>query len=74
MIKNKIYWHQSKESNWNTIDKIEEDHPNFFNDDEAKNNFIYTGYEVECDVEIHPDGRVFATHFMGVELKERVEI
>lgn len=74
MIKNKIYWNQSKESNYDTIEEIEEENPNFFNDDKAKEDFVFTGYEVDCDVEIHPDGRVFATHFMGVKLERKVEI
>ena len=73
-IKQTIYWHSSKEDNYCKIEDIEDDHPHFFDGDEAKQNFIYTGYEVECETEIHPNGEVFVTHFMGIELKEKVRI
>ena len=71
----RFYWHSSKESNWETIYDLEpEDGIVFFKNEEARNNFVYTGYEVHCDAEIHDDGRVFATHFMGVKLPQKVQI
>ena len=74
MIKRKMYWHSSKSTNSYEICEIEEKHGNFFEDEKAEENFIYTGYEINCDVEVHPDGSVFATHFMGKKLSERVRI
>lgn len=74
ILKKTIYFHNSKEDNDGMIMDIEEDDPNFFTNEQAKHDFLYTGCEIDVDCEIHPDGKVFATHLMGKKLEEKVEI
>lgn len=67
MLKTKLYCHSNKESMY---DKGEE----LGLSDEALDNFIYTMYEVEFDVEIDESGNAYATHLNGVKLERPVEL
>lgn len=37
-------------------------------------DFCHMAYEVKVSFEVHSDGKIYATHFEDVELKEKVEI
>ena len=71
IIKTRLYWHTSKESNLDILEELGEEN-DISHIDEG--DFVYTGYEVFADVEIGNDGRVYATHFMDKKLEEKVEI
>jgi hypothetical protein len=69
--KHKLYLHGCKESNWETARELglSDD-----GDNSPSRNFAYCCYEMSLDLEIHQDGSAYATHFNGVELKEKVRV
>lgn len=63
-----IHLHGSKDSNWETASDLG------FYDVKAENAFAYTCYEVSVTLEVNMDGSAYATHFNGVELKEKTKV
>ena len=60
LCKRKMYVHTSKESNWDHLEEMIEEglFVNWTEEDkeEFRDNFIYTNYEVELEMEIYTDG------------------
>lgn len=63
-----IYLHSSKENNWETASDLG------FYDVKAENEFAYVCYEVKVRLEVNMDGTAYATHFNGIELKEKTKV
>jgi hypothetical protein len=72
-VKMKYYLHGGKEDNWEMLEENEQLLSLQLNEN-AKREYVYTGYEVDFDVEVFRDGKVFATHVNGVELEKPVRI
>lgn len=62
-----IYFHRSKEDNFETAQELR------LTDDQTA-MFMYCGYEIEVKIEVDKDGNACATHFHGIELSKKVSI
>lgn len=74
MVKRKYYLHgPGKDGNWEALEE-DEDLMSLKMSEEAKRTYIYTGYEVELDVEVYRNGEVYATHVNKVKLEKPIRI
>jgi len=75
IFKMKYCLHSSKEQNLEIIDYDMAKKGVEFSNEEAKDDFVYTAYEVVFDVEIDLNsGVVKVTHINGVKISEKVII
>ncbi len=63
----KIYLHGTKEGMWEQGEELGLTKSQL-------QNFIYTGYEVEINIEIDNTGQAWATHVQGVKLERKVKV